>query len=261
MIQEAKIKYFGWSSFMIESPRGHLLFDPFFRRMYGAHYSDPKDFEGTKVLCITHGHFDHYIDSVKILKASDAVAVSSPAVCNHLHSRYGIARERLFPLQPFQETVQGDFRITAFEWRHRVIHFFPIIKADWIRGLQFAWINLLQVPFKAPYYGFSVQLPNGTRILNYCEGFSNSMKLEEVRELGRRLKPDILLAGMQLNFDDFVAQGVSALSPKIVVLFHPHEAFFEKVGLKSKPPQAFIDRIRQEAPQVEIILAQVQAYA
>ena len=44
MITEAKIKYFGWSSFMIESPGGNLLFDPFFRKMYGAKYSDLERF-------------------------------------------------------------------------------------------------------------------------------------------------------------------------------------------------------------------------
>lgn len=260
MIAEAKIKYFGWSSFMIETPGGNLLFDPFFRKMYGAKYSEPKDFAGTKVICITHGHFDHYIDSVKLLRTTDAVALSSKVVCDHLNSKYKISGERLIPLQPFQQTTQGGFKITAFEWRHRVINFMRIVKADWIRGLQFAWINMMQVPFNSPYYGFFIEMPNGVRIMNYCEGFSNAMNVEEVRELGRKLKPDILLAGIQLDFDDSVAQGVAALAPKTVVLFHPHEPLFEKVGLKSKPPGVFIEKIRQQAPRVQIALAQVQSY-
>ena len=260
MIAEPKIKYFGWSSFMIESSDGNLLFDPFFRKMYGAKYSDPKDFAGTKVICLTHGHFDHYIDSVKLLKSGDAVVVSSKMVCDHLHSRYKITRERLIPLQPYGQTQQGDFKITAFEWRHRVVNFMRIVRADWIRGLHFAWINLLQVPFHSPYYGFFVEMPTGVAIMNYCEGFSNAMDVGEVRELGRRMKPDLLLAGIQLDFEEYVAKGVEALAPKTVVLFHPHEAFFEKVGLKSKPPQVFIDKIRERTPNVEIILASIQSY-
>ena len=260
MIAEAKIKYFGWSSFMIESPGGNLLFDPFFRKMYGVKYSDPKDFAGTKVICITHGHFDHYIDSIRLLKAGDAVVVSSKKVCDHLHSTYGITRERLFPLQPYEQTLRGDFKITAFEWRHRVVNFMRIVKAHWVLGLHFAWISLVQAPFHAPYYGFLVEMPTGLRIMNYCEGFSNCMDVGEVRELGRRMKPDILLAGIQLDFEDYVAQGVEVLSPKTLVLFHPHEALFEKVGLKSKPPQVFIDKVRERTPRIQIILASIQSY-
>jgi hypothetical protein len=212
------------------------------------------------VICLTHGHFDHYIDSVKLLKAGDAVVVSSRMVCDHLHSRYNISRERLIPLEPFGQTRQGDFTITAFEWRHRVVNFMRIVRADWIRGLHFAWINLRQSPFHSPYYGFFVEMPNGVAIMNYCEGFSNSMDVQEVRELGRKMKPDILLAGIQLDFEEYVAQGVEALSPKTAVLFHPHEAFFEKVGLKSKPPQIFIEKAREKSPHTQIILATVQSY-
>ena len=111
-----------------------------------------------------------------------------------------------------------------------------------------------------PITGFSWKYPTGTTILNYCEGFSNSMEEEEVRDLGRKMRPDILLAGIQLDFEEYVAKGVEALSPKTVVLFHPHEAFFERVGLKSKPLQAFVDKIRERTPQIKIILASVQSY-
>jgi hypothetical protein len=81
------------------------------------------------------------------------------------------------------------------------------------------------------------------------------MKIEEVCELGQRFKTDVLLAGMQLNFEEQLSEGVAALSPRTVVLFHPHEAMFEKIGLRSSPPQIFVERVKRALPEAEVIVA------
>jgi hypothetical protein len=231
-----------------------------YRKIFGAKWSSLEDFKDANVICLTHGHYDHYVDAPKILKKTDAVAVASAGICRHLSSKYGIKKEKLIPIQPFQEIQISDFAITAFEWGHREVsipRFIKegLLKAKFFPTLQFAWLNLFKVPFNVPYYGFYVKLPEQVGIMNYCEGFSDHMRIESVEALADKYKTDILLAGMQLNFEDHVSRGASSLSPKSVVLFHPHKVLFESLGLKSSPPETFVEKLRQALPDTNVHLA------
>jgi len=264
MSGRAKLRYFGWSSFAIESTNGDLLFDPFYRKLYGATWSSLDDFRDAKVICVTHGHAEHYVDVPAILKQTDAVVVSSYDIANHLNSKYKVKSERLMPIKPFEEVNVSGFKITAFEWGHREVSTLRSIKEGLLRAelygiLRFAWLNLLKAPHISPYFGFYVEGPDNQRLMNYCEGFNDLTNIQKVRELGQRFKTDILVAGMQLNFEEQVSQGVAALSPKTVILFHPHELLFERLGLKSSPPQTFVDNIRRASPEAEVIIAKPQS--
>ena len=259
-LESTRIHYHGWSSFTIETANGKLLFDPLYRKIFGAKWSDFKDFQDAAVICLTHGHYDHYVDTPEILKKTDAVVVASAGICRHLSSHYGIQKEKLIPIAPFQEIRISDFAITAFEWGHREVSIPRFIKEGLLRAefyptLQFAWLNLFKVPFNVPYFGFYIQLPGQVGIMNYCEGFSDHMKIESVMELRDRYQTDILLAGMQLNFEEHLARGASALSPKSVVLFHPHQALFERLGLKSSPPEAFVEKLERALPEANVHIA------
>lgn len=46
------------------------------------------------------------------------------------------------------------------------------------------------------YFGFHVECPDNLGIMNYCEGSGDLINSDEVVELGRRFKSDILIAGM-----------------------------------------------------------------
>ena len=259
-LKSTKIHYHGWSSFAIETASGKLVFDPMYRKIFGAKWSSLEDFQDASVICLTHGHYDHYVDAPIILKKTDAVVVASTEICRHLSSKYGIKKEKLIPIKPFQEIQISDFVITVFEWGHREVSIPRFIKEGLLRAeffptLQFAWLNLFKVPFNVPYYGFYVKLPEQVGIMNYCEGFSDHMKIESVKELADRYKTDILLAGMQLNFEDHVSRGAAALSPKSVVLFHPHKVLFERLGLKSSPPEKFVEKLKQALPDTNVHIA------
>jgi beta-lactamase family protein len=259
-LESTSIHYHGWSSFAVETANGKLLFDPMYRKIFGAQWCGLEDFKDANVICLTHGHYDHYVDAPKILEKTDAVAVASPDICRHLSSKYGIKKEKLVPIEPFQEIQISDFTITAFEWGHREVSIPKFIKegllrAEFLPTLQFAWLNLFKVPFNVPYYGFHVKLPGQVGIMNYCEGFSDHMNIETVTELADRFKTDILLAGMQLDFEDHLSRGAAALSPKSVVLFHPHQVLFERLGLKSSPPETFVEKLKQALPDVNACIA------
>ena len=264
MPSETKISYQGWSSFRVEAKNGTVLFDPLYRKIFSAKWSVSDDFKSADVICLTHGHYDHYVDAPVILKKTNAKAVGSSDICEHLFSHYKIEKENLIEIKPFQEITVSDFKITAFEWGHREVSIPKFIKEGILRAriypsFQFAWLNMLKSPFNAPYYGFYLELPNQLKIMNYCEGFSDHMKIEEVEKLAKKFETDILFAGTQLNFEEHLARGVAALSPKTVILFHPHKALFEKLGLKSSPPEKFMEAVMKSSPHVRLLMAEPNA--
>ena len=58
-----KMRYLGWSNILIREPQGDLVFDPFFRKMYGAQWASKDDYEKVRVICVSHGHHEHYMDT------------------------------------------------------------------------------------------------------------------------------------------------------------------------------------------------------
>lgn len=56
-----RMRFYGWSSFVIEGSRGALAFDPFFRPYCGTEWSTLGDYADGRVICLTHGHQEHYL--------------------------------------------------------------------------------------------------------------------------------------------------------------------------------------------------------
>lgn len=260
MIPMASIRYYGWSSLSITAPSGTLLFDPFFRPYCGVQWSKLEDYLPADVVCVTHGHEEHFLDTPEVVRRSGAAVVSSPSVCRFLRRRSAIAREQLHAIRCFEPVEVSGFRITAFEWKHRDIKLGRAIARAVFQGntaqLKWAWSSAINAPFYAPYFGFHIELEDGTTVLNYNEGFNTKMTDTEIVELGRRFRVDVLLAGMQLDFTADVTRGVAALSPRAVVLYPPHEKFHEMMGAVSAPWPAFAQAAHHAAPDAAIYLAQ-----
>jgi L-ascorbate metabolism protein UlaG (beta-lactamase superfamily) len=256
----ARLRYFGWSSLAIDTPRGSLFFDPFYRPYCGARWSSPDDYAGAKVVCVTHGHEEHFLDTPEIVRSTGATVVSSESVCRFLRRRAAIPREQLVPATPLQPVEAEGFRITTFGWKHRDISLPKAFAKAVVGGnatqLKWFWSSLTRAPFYAPYTGFHVELPGGATVLNYNEGFNTKMTDAEIGELGRRFRVDVLLAGMQLDFTADVARGVAALKPRAVVLYPPHEKFHEMMGARSKPWAQFVKAAEEAAPGAPVVAAQ-----
>jgi hypothetical protein len=260
MQNSQKLKYFGWSSISIESEGKSLFFDPFFRPYCGAQWSTIDDYLNADVVCITHGHEEHFLDTPEVVRRTGATVVSSKKVCRFLQNRSKIPESQLAPVK-FDETFEvSGFKITTFPWKHRDINLFWAMPKALFTGnttqLSWAWSSATKAPFSAPYTGFHVELPDGTGILNYNEGFNSKMTDREIQELGQRFKVDVLLAGMQLDFTRDLARGVAALAPKTVILYPPHEKFHEMMGATSEPWTSFAEAARTALPQAKIVIAE-----
>lgn len=262
MPSKSKIKYLGWSCFSIESEIGDLFFDPLFRPMAGVQWACLDDFNNAKIICLTHGHHEHYVDTPIIAKKTDAVVVAPKEICKHLRNRYGLKSDNLLSIEPYETLDVSGIKITAFEFRHRNISLLKaFIGGGIIHGLNFAYTNLFLVPFSARKFGYFIEMPDGLRIMNYGEGFNDKMQMEEVSEIGQHFKTDVLFTGVQLHFEKYVASGVVKLKPNSAILFHPHEKLFDKIGISSSSREIFANSIRKVMPDVEIINSEPNTYA
>lgn len=254
------IRYYGWSALAIEAAPGALFFDPFFREYCGAKWFTLEDFRHAAVVCATHGHEEHYLDIPAVAAASGADVAGTKAVCDYLAWRSRVPRARLHPVVPFAPVEVRGFRITSFRWQHRDINLWKALTRAVFQGnatqLAWAWSSATNAPFYSDYTGFHVELPGGLTVLNYNEGFNTKMTDAEIADIGRRLRTDVLLAGMQLDFVDDVARGAAALAPRLVVLYPPHEHFHRMMGAASRPWPEFKAAVQRRLPDARVVIAE-----
>ena len=253
------VRYFGWSGLSVEWGGETLLFDPFWRRYCGAQWFGPEAFARARVVCLTHGHEEHFLDAPAIIRGTGATAVGSPSLCAYLRWVERVPRERLVALAAGASAEVGPFRISTFLWKHRDINLWKALSKAVFEGnatqLSWAFSSATRAPFYSPYTGFHVELPDGATVLNYNEGFNSKMTDAEIAALGHRFRTDVLLAGMQLDFVDDVARGAAALRPKVVLLYKPHEHFHAMMGATSRPWAEFIAAVRRAVPEAQVIEA------
>ncbi|WP_207264470.1 MBL fold metallo-hydrolase [Desulfovibrio sp. Huiquan2017] len=251
-MSKTKMRYLGWSNILIQGEGGDLVFDPFFRKMYGANWADLNDYDKVRVICISHGHHEHYLDSPIIAKKTGAKIVSSAEVCDHLRKHHGIPNEQLVPVLPFEEVELSGFRIVPFDWHHRPINYMNFFKGSVTAAFNFVSNNLLRSPWRARYYGFVVKTPQGESLLNLTEGMNPLFSDGEIDVLKQRFAPDVLIGGHQLVYEGDVARCVQKSGVGRCVLYHPHEKLFGQMKIPSTPVGKVEEVVRAAAPDVEI---------
>lgn len=254
------IKYYGWSAIELRVGGKSIFFDPFFRSYCGAQWFELSDFSHADLVCVTHGHEEHFLDVPAVVKASGARVVATSSVCRFLSRRNKISASQLLATEWGASLETDQFRISLFPWKHRDINLVKAMTKAVFSGnttqLSWAWSSATNAPFYSGYTGFHVTLPDGRTVLNYNEGFNSKMSEDDLVVLKQQYpKVDVLLAGMQLFFIDDVVRGVKALQPKVVFLYPPHEKFHEMMGVNSAPWEDFAEAIRQSCSGTRVLVA------
>jgi hypothetical protein len=257
-----KLKYFGWSSFGLESENGTLYFDPFFRKQFGFSWSTIEDYSDAKVVCVTHGHADHLIDAPEILRTTDALCIAGRDITEHYMKKNNVSANRLVALNDFETITVAGFKITAFKWGHKemklsawkIINMLKtvIFNGAFSKMAGYMLMNQKEALFSAIPMGFHVETPDGIKVLNYCEGFNDDTNFKRLEELGGKFETDILLAGASFDWEDYVARGAVAISPKTVILFTPHEPD-RYWGLPYTANEVFVDKVKNSLPNADVI--------
>src|ERR1019366_794392 len=92
--------------------------------------------------------------------------------------------------------------------------------------------------------------------MNYKEGFNTNMTDKEIEGVAVKGRPNVLLAGMQLDFMSDLARGVKVLRPDITILFPPHHKLYGMMGVSSHPWNEFSEAARTAHPDGKVIVAE-----
>ena len=246
-----ELVYHGWSCFTLATARGRLVFDPNWTNPFGRPHTGPASFADADLCFVTHGHFDHIQDVPALMKTSRVTLVGSPEVCRFLRETHGIPADRMREIEMDQALEWNGLAVTTFEWEHRIVDTAkmfavrPEAKAM-LSGLYFA------NPYDARRMGFTIGLEDGRRLTYYCEGFNDQTRFDRIRIVAERDRPDVVVAGAQLDYPKQVAEAAAILRPRRLVLFHPHTDYFDFIGLRSRPAAEFVAAVRDAAPTVEV---------
>jgi len=247
-----ELVYHGWSCFTLTTVRGlKIVFDPNWTNPFGRPSTGPAAFADADLCLVTHGHFDHIQDVPGLMKDSRMTLAAPPEVCRFLRETHGIPADRMQELDMDQSLDWKGLTVTTFEWEHRIVDTTTMFAArpeakGTLSGLY------LSNPYDARRMGFTVRLEHGLRVTYYGEGFNDQTRFDRVLAVGERDRPDVVVAGAQLDYPRQVAEAAAILRPRRLVLFHPHTDYFDFIGLRSRPAAEFVSTVREVAPAIEV---------
>ena len=226
------ITYFGAAAVELQTPAGkRLLIDPYIENnpFTGKR---PADFSDIDLVLVTHAAFDHFGDTVEIMKASQARLIAGFEVV-HLCEKAGIGPERMWI------TIYGDLRLSHGYSIHTVqAKHLSLIKENekMITGMAFGYVITTQE-------GICVYHPGDTAIFS-------DMKL--YRELYR---PQIMLVGVDKIAEPYpcemtpyeAALATQWIGPDVVIPIHYPQ--------NSSAPKEFRKFVEDIVPTTQVVEA------
>lgn len=109
-----KFTYYGHSCFTVEINGKHLLFDPFITGNELASKISPEDVKADYIF-VSHGHYDHMLDTVRIANNTGATVFASFELYNYF-TAHGL--EKVMPINPGGKIALDFGVVKAFAAQH-----------------------------------------------------------------------------------------------------------------------------------------------
>ena len=230
------LTYLGTSAFEITTVRGtRILIDPYISQNPLCQRKI-EDFYDIDLLLVTHGAFDHFGDTMEIMKKSKASLVCGPDIARYA-LKIGIPKERVILTIYGDEREISGIRIKTVEAKH----------ASRLAGETETYYG---VPL-----GFIITVENDIRI--YHAG--DTSLFSDLRLFGMLYRPNIMLVG------------VANVSKGLPIEMNPREAAFAALWVApdvvipmhyppgSKEPSKFLEAVKIIAPNVKPVLLKPNA--
>ncbi len=231
---KTEIKALGHSAFEIIIGGENMLIDPWLNDNPVSPMK-AKDFNKVNLIAATHGHFDHFGDSMEILRNTDAKCVCTTIVSWYLHLR-GITKEsgRNLALSQGGTITVGNIRVSMVN----AVHTTALFADEW--------------PLLREYFpdggavGYVVSSPGGPAI--YHAGDTDIFM--DMQLIGRKYRPAVAILPIGGRFTMDIESAVMAcdlLKPKIVVPMHYNTNPFIQCNVDD-----FVRLMSQEHPDVRV---------
>ncbi|MEO0342075.1 MAG: metal-dependent hydrolase [Pseudomonadota bacterium] len=110
-----KLTWFGHSAFRLDFATASVLIDPFLNGNPSFAGSYKEAIEGVSIIALTHGHNDHFGDTLDIAHENNAVAVANAEICGFISSR---GHNKVDPMNKGGTVHQSGLSITMVEAKH-----------------------------------------------------------------------------------------------------------------------------------------------
>ena len=186
------ITYLGHSAFLLKSGSHTLAIDPFLTGNPLATVT-PKDLHPTHI-ALTHGHADHFGDTIALAKHNKATVIAAFEICNYV-AEHGVSA-----------TEPGN----------------PGGKI----GLPFGWIAFTQAFHSSSYEGRYMGMPCGLVInmggvtVYHC---GDTTIFGDMKLIGEMYRPDIACVPIGDRFTmgpDLAARAAELIRPKVAIPIH-----------------------------------------
>lgn len=246
-----EITWLGAAGFIIHAGRGIFLMDPYLSRNSKAtpvQPLKPSDIHQADAIFISHGHFDHLMDTAVIAQKTGARVFCSDTAATTLE-RSGLSQNQIEKItEDGWMKSFGEFKAEAFFSRH--VRFDKKLLISTLLTINIEFFRLLPLIRFYPCgqvlaWRFSVQRQ---RILFFGSAGSSQDELE--RLAGSPV--DVLLVPLQGHSDicDIAFHYVRTLRPRTVIPHHQDD-FYPPIS-RSVDIRPFVQRVEKECPGTRV---------
>ena len=230
-----QIQWLGQSAFVLDSDGHRLLTDPWIRKNPVCR-TPLEDLLDAESIIVSHGHFDHFGDTIELMDRSQAMLAVDPEISWYM-SRYGYERnKRLFPVAQGGAVQLGKNRVTAVP----AIHPSAIYGEEW--QTEKRWLP------NASALSFIIENPDAPTV--YFAG--DTALFSDMQLFARRYKPEIALLpiGGRFTMDALDAEeAVGFLGCRYVIPCH-YNTNPELIA----DAEAFRTKVEARYPGVKVIV-------